>query len=178
MVSDQRLGNGSVGAVYLARDLKSNRQLACKVHNFDKLRTLERQQQAIRRVNNESNILGKLKHVGFLHACPTRKRQLLTTSQPNILKFEYAFRSQHTLYTFVELATGGDLFSTVLYHRQGVPPQLARLILYQIVRAVRHLHKHNLTHRDLKPENIFFADGPSGNSRVIVGDLGFATGTT
>lgn len=79
-VSGQRLGDGSVGAVYLAGDLQSGRQLACKIHNLDKLRTLERQQQAIRRVNDESDILSKLKHVGFLHASPSGKWHLLTYS--------------------------------------------------------------------------------------------------
>lgn len=100
----------------------------------------------------------------------------LTLAKPNIQRFEYAFRSRHTLYTFIELATGGDLFSTMLFYNEEFPPQLAQLIIYQVVRAVRHLHRQHLTHRDLKPENIFFADGPSGKGRVIVGDLGFATG--
>ncbi|KXJ97462.1 kinase-like domain-containing protein [Microdochium bolleyi] len=156
VITDRRLGKGSVGSVYLAFDVRGNRQVACKIHNLDELRESRYQKHMIRRVIDESDILGKIRH-------------------PNILHFEYAFRSRHTLYTFIELATGGDLFSTVLFYNESVPPQLAQLIIYQIVRAVRHLHRHHLTHRDLKPENIFFADGPSGKGRAIVGDLGFAT---
>ncbi|KAH7041047.1 kinase-like domain-containing protein [Microdochium trichocladiopsis] len=158
IIFDRRLGNGSVGTVHLALKVRSNRQVACKIHDLDKLRSLKGQQQTVRRVNDESDILAKLHH-------------------PNILRFEYAYRSRHTLYTFIELATGGDLFSTVLFHEDSFPATLAQLIVYQIVRAIRHLHRQNLTHRDLKPENIFFADGPSGQGRVIMGDLGFATGT-
>lgn len=102
----------------------------------------------------------------------------LTLPQPNIVKFEYGYRSRHTLYTFIELATGGDLFSTVLFHQERFPCSIAQLIIYQVVRATRHLHRQRLIHRDLKPENIFFADGPLGTGRVIVGDLGFTTGTS
>ncbi|KAG7518182.1 dual specificity protein kinase CLK4-like isoform X1 [Solea senegalensis] len=38
------------------------------------------------------------------------------------------------------------------------PIEHIRLMSYQIIRAVRFLHKNKLTHTDLKPENILFID--------------------
>ncbi|XP_034545881.1 dual specificity protein kinase CLK1 isoform X2 [Notolabrus celidotus] len=41
---------------------------------------------------------------------------------------------------------------------QPFPVEHIRHMAYQIVRAVRFLHKNKLTHTDLKPENILFID--------------------
>ncbi|XP_054647537.1 dual specificity protein kinase CLK4 isoform X1 [Dunckerocampus dactyliophorus] len=41
---------------------------------------------------------------------------------------------------------------------QPFPIKHIRQMAYQIIRAVKFLHKHKLTHTDLKPENILFID--------------------
>ncbi|XP_029589095.1 dual specificity protein kinase CLK4 isoform X2 [Salmo trutta] len=41
---------------------------------------------------------------------------------------------------------------------QPFPVEHIRIMAYQIIRAVRFLHKNKLTHTDLKPENILFVD--------------------
>lgn len=96
--------------------------------------------------------------------------------KPNLPTFEYAFRSKHTLYTFTELATGGDLFSMRLV-RGVFTEKDCKFVIQQVVNALRYLHKGGIAHRDLKPDNILFAAGPEVMSRVILSDLGLAKST-
>ncbi|KAI1105957.1 kinase-like protein [Jackrogersella minutella] len=154
IISNRILGSGAFASVHLAVDAKTGKQLACKVHDLDRLRRSPHSGDQIRRIVDETDILGKLRH-------------------PNLPIFVYAIRSRHTLYTFTELATGGDLFSMRLV--QGVfTEQDSKLVLLQIVNAIKYLHEGGIAHRDLKPENVLFATGPHVTGRVIVGDLGFA----
>ncbi|KAI0010321.1 kinase-like protein [Xylariaceae sp. FL0662B] len=142
------LGYGAYGAVHLAVDVETARQLVCKIHDLDQIRRRAHSQDTIRRIMHETDILGKLKH-------------------PNILKFEYAFRSHHTIYTFTELATRGDLFSMYIRYDEFTERQI-KFVIQQVVSALCYLR--GVAHRDLKPENIFFTTG----HRVILGDFGFA----
>ncbi|KAI0879630.1 kinase-like domain-containing protein [Hypoxylon argillaceum] len=147
------LGRGAFTDVHLAINLKTGQQVACKIHRIDQFRQSLWSTSIIRRIVDETNILSRLTH-------------------PNLLKFEAAFRSPDTLYTFTELATGGDLFSVRLRYPDGVPELDTKVIIRQIVEAVSYLHDQNVAHRDLKPENVFLATGPTIMTRVIVGDFG------
>ncbi|KAI1460640.1 kinase-like protein [Annulohypoxylon moriforme] len=154
VISNRVLGSGSFASVHLAVDVKTGKQLACKIHDLDYLSRFAHPQDLIQRILDETDILGKLRH-------------------PNLPIFEYAFRSRHTLYTFTELATGGDLFSMRLV-RGAFTEQDAKLVILQIVNAIKYLHTGGIVHRDLKPENVLFSTGPHATGRVIVSDLGFA----
>ncbi|KAI3336426.1 kinase-like protein [Xylariaceae sp. AK1471] len=152
LITDRIVGRGGLAVVYLAANPKTGQQVACKIHRFHKF---QRSPSIVRRILNETNILSRLSH-------------------PNLLKFEAAFRSSDTLYTFTELATGGDLFSMRDQYPDGLPEMDVKVIVRQILAAVSYLHEQNVAHRDIKPENVFFATGPTHMTRVIVGDLGFA----
>ncbi|KAI0382921.1 kinase-like domain-containing protein [Hypomontagnella monticulosa] len=160
IITDRTIGSGAFATVRLATNVQTGKQLACKIHDLDRLRRLADTEDLVRRAFDETDLLGKLRH-------------------PNLPTLEYAFRSAHTLYTLyvdTELATGGDLFS-MRVSRGTLDEQECKFIIGQIVNAIRYLHKGDIVHRDLKPENVFFATGPDLRSRVIVGDLGFARST-
>lgn len=50
----------------------------------------------------------------------------------------------------------------------------ACLIVYQVLRALEHLHRQGICHRDLKPENILMST-PAPGARVILADFGHST---
>ncbi|KAI1368443.1 kinase-like domain-containing protein [Xylaria arbuscula] len=175
LVKERLLGNGALAAVHLAVNLKSGRQLACKIHRLDHFQQLPGYSSTIRRILDETNILSRVAHVRVSsHTDALHHLEYADRAKPNLLKFVAAFRSSNILYTFTELAMGGDLFSIRLRYQDGLPEMDIKFIIRQILEAIHYLHQHQIAHRDLKPENIFLATGPTLPARIIVGDLGFA----
>lgn len=63
------------------------------------------------------------------------------------LVFEYI---EHTLLQVLEASPG------------GLPPEVVRRYVWQLVRAVQWCHQHNVVHRDIKPENLLVKAAPPG----------------
>ena len=57
----------------------------------------------------------------------------------------------------MELVSGGDLFDRIV-ERGKYSESNARLVMRQLLSAVKYLHARNIVHRDLKPENILLLD--------------------
>lgn len=53
----------------------------------------------------------------------------------------------------MELVSGGDLFDRIV-ERGKYSEANAKLVMQQLLSAVKYLHARNIVHRDLKPENI------------------------
>ena len=56
-------------------------------------------------------------------------------------------------------------------------PEESCFIVYQIIRAVQHLHQQQITHRDIKPENILM-ESTASYTRVVLTDFGSAIRAT
>ncbi|UPK93927.1 hypothetical protein LCI18_004862 [Fusarium solani-melongenae] len=153
-VTERRLGQGAEAAVCLANEVSTGKQLVCKIVNLDKIQGRNAQED-IRRKFQEADILRQLRH-------------------PNILPYVDAITSPHTLYTFTELASGGDLMSFLFRH--GTAKEFdARIIIRQVVRGLCYLHEKGIVHRDLKPENILLAYSPKiAYHRVMLSDFGIS----
>ncbi|KAG9253865.1 kinase-like domain-containing protein [Emericellopsis atlantica] len=153
-VTKRCLGQGSDGSVYLALNTKTKKQLVCKVVDLDSLQGKGRRgKDQRRRKLQETDILRQLQH-------------------PNILAYVDAICSPHTLYTFTELASGGDLMSFFFRHER-IPEFDTRIIIRQIVRGLSYLHSKGIVHRDLKPENVLMAYSPSiSHHRIVLADFG------
>jgi cyclin-dependent kinase-like len=54
---------------------------------------------------------------------------------------------------------------------RGAPPSIIRYIMWQLLAALAHCHKHRVVHRDVKPENILV--DPNG-MQVKLCDFGFS----
>ncbi|TCD61301.1 Meiosis-specific serine/threonine-protein kinase mek1 [Steccherinum ochraceum] len=152
LVTSHSLGSGSFATVRLAMDTSqsAHRQVACK--------TLKRKSSDKRSsVVKEAQILGALNH-------------------PNINRVFDVVTDQKFIHIFLELCTGGDLFSYIS-HYESTGYRLcegeAQYIMYQLLQGLEYLHERLISHRDLKPENILlFSPGPY--PRIQIADFGLA----
>ncbi|MFO0914189.1 MAG: protein kinase [Pirellulales bacterium] len=145
-VLERLLGSGGMGKVYRARDKVSGRTVAIK--SLHKKR--QRDDRAIARFLQESQILGKLRH-------------------PNIVRTEGLGRFPGGGYFIVmEFVDGADLQTRL--ESGPLPPEQAVSMVLQVALAVQHAHDRGIVHCDLKPSNVLI--GKDG--RVFVTDFGFA----
>ncbi|KAL6697645.1 kinase-like domain-containing protein [Trichoderma pleuroticola] len=152
IISPRCLGTGAEGAVYLATDSKTKRQLVCKLVNLGRQDGKMPREELYRKLQ-EIDVLRQLKH-------------------PNILPYIDAVISPHSLYIFTELASGGDLVSFINRH-EFIQELDCRIILRQVVRGLAYLHRKGIIHRDLKPENILLAYSPKiAYHRIMLSDFG------
>ncbi|PHH84490.1 hypothetical protein CDD83_1858 [Cordyceps sp. RAO-2017] len=151
-ISQRCLGQGAEGVVCLATEVETRRQLVCKVVDLTAAKG-KNAPDGLRRRLQEADVLRQLQH-------------------PNILPYVDAIISPHSLYMFMELATGGDLWS-FLYQRGAVSEFETRVIVRQVVRALDYIHHKGVVHRDLKPENILLAYSPNSKChRIMLSDFG------
>ncbi|KAF7799302.1 hypothetical protein EIP86_010534 [Pleurotus ostreatoroseus] len=146
------LGTGSFATVHLGMDVSQStyKQVACKIMKRKKDQRLEKMMKEVR-------ILTGLNH-------------------PSINRVYDVLHDESFLYIFLQLCTGGDLFSYIVNHKD---PELrlhegeAKYIMYQLILGLKYLHDKSISHRDLKPENILlYAPGPY--PRIQLADFGLA----
>lgn len=144
---EQKLGEGSYGAVYLAKDLDLDRQLAIKVLSaggFD--------QETIKRFEREARMLSELLH-------------------PNIVRvFRMGYLKGKIPFLAMELVDGISL-RDLLRREKNLNCQDALLIMKQLSGALGHAHAARILHRDLKPENILLL-ARDGGFIVKLADFG------
>jgi len=143
-----KIGEGTYGVVYQARDKKSNEIVALK-----KVR-MERETDGIPiTALREISILQKLKHPNIVHLM-----EVVVGDKPDsmFLVFEYV---EHDLADLVDsMRTGGFSESEV------------KCIIIQLLRAVSHLHDNWILHRDLKLSNLLF----NNKGQLKLADFGLA----
>ncbi|OCH94717.1 kinase-like protein [Obba rivulosa] len=148
VVTSHCLGSGSFATVHLAMDASAYRQVACK--------SIKRKSRdAIDKVMKEVNILISLDH-------------------PNINRVYAANHDSSFLHIFLELCTGGDLFSYIVGHKDSrLCEGETKYIMYQLLKGLKYLHDKLISHRDLKPENILL-HSPGPYPRIQIADFGLA----
>jgi serine/threonine protein kinase len=140
----QKIGQGGMGTVFLARDRELDRAVALKV-----LTTAPDNADAIARMVTEARITARLEHPSIV---PVHDAGVLPDG-----RFYYAMK----------LVRGKRLDE----QHHGRQELSERLQLFQkICDAVAFAHAHGFIHRDLKPQNIML--GPFGE--VLVLDWGVA----
>ena len=149
-VIERELGRGGMATVYLARDLKHERQVAIKV-----LRPELSAAIGPERFLREIAITAQLDHP---HILP-----LLDSGEAGPEPF---------LYYVMPLVEGESLRDRLSRERQlplGEAIQIAR----EVAGALSYAHSRGVIHRDIKPENILLANG-----HARVADFGIARAVT
>ncbi|TFY50323.1 hypothetical protein EVG20_g11586 [Dentipellis fragilis] len=150
VVTSHCLGTGGFATVHLAMDKVASRQVACKTIGLKK--DAERET-----VMKEVKILLAMDH-------------------PNISRILDVEEDGKFLHIFLELCTGGDLFTYISSHKAKAGRMCegeAKYIMYQIFKGLKYLHDKMISHRDLKPENVLlYTPGPY--PRIQIADFGLA----
>jgi hypothetical protein len=137
-------GEGRAATVYLAHDLKHDRDVAIKVLHADLGAAL-----GADRFLSEIRTTARLQH-------------------PHILPLLDSGDADGLLYFVMPLATGETLRARLERERQ-LPIDDAVLIAREVADALGHAHGLGVIHRDIKPENILLQGG-----HALVADFGIA----
>jgi tRNA A-37 threonylcarbamoyl transferase component Bud32 len=145
---DQVIGRGGMGAVYRARDMRLDRDVAIKVVRAELLDDPE----ARTRFRREAQIVARLQHPAI------------------VAVFDYGTFADGSAFLVMELVRGDDL-RHLLRHEGSLTVDRALPLLTALCGAVDAAHREGVLHRDLKPENILLV---KQDSRVKVLDFGVA----
>ena len=141
---ERELGHGAMATVYLARDVKLNRQVAIKV---------------------------LLPELGYVLGPERFRREIAVAtkmSHPHILPIYDSGEAAGELYYVMPFVAGESLRARLFRERQLSLDEALR-IAAEVASALDHSHRHGIIHRDIKPENILLEDG-----QALVADFGIA----
>ena len=142
---ERELGRGGMATVYLANDVKHDRQVAIKVLHPELSVTIGSD-----RFEREIKVAAKLQH-------------------PHILGLFDSGDADGLLYYVMPFVKGESLRDRL--DREGqLPVDDAIQITLEVADALGHAHAQNIIHRDIKPENILLANG-----HALVADFGIAS---
>ena len=97
------------------------------------------------------------------------EKEIMTVSNPWIVKLKYSFQDELFLYLVMEFLPGGDLMN-LLMKKEILTEDEARFYTAEMILAVDSVHKLNCIHRDLKPDNILI----DKNGHIQLSDFGLA----
>lgn len=137
----KEIGQGGMGAVYLAVDKLLNRKVAIKELKMDdhKKKDPDAYSVTIKRFQREAQILAQLNH-------------------KNIVSVYDVIEQNGSQYIIMEFLDGKDL-EQILEQLGGVMPMdQAASIMSDTCLALDYIHQRSIIHRDIKPSNIFILD--------------------
>ena len=141
---ERELGQGGMATVYLARDLKHDRQVALKVLRPELAATL-----GLDRFLLEIRTTAQLTH-------------------PHILPLHDSGEAAGFLYYVMPFVEGETLRDRLNRDKQ-LPLDDALQLTREVADALSYAHAHGVVHRDIKPENILLESG-----HAVVADFGIA----
>lgn len=147
---ETKLGQGGMGAVYLAQQLNIERKVAIKVMR----KGLDSGKEYIERFLREANVASQVSH-------------------PHMVSiYDFGQLEDGGLFIVMEYLDGVTLGERVLDNPLTIDQALE--VTSQLCAALAAAHAGGIVHRDLKPDNIFLLDMPGGDIFVKVLDFGIA----
>jgi len=141
---ERELGEGGMATVYLAADLKHDRQVAIKVLRPE-----------LAAVIGADRFLSEIKTTANLQ-------------HPHILPLFDSGAADGFLYYVMPLVEGETVRDRIAHEKQ-LPIADAVRIASEVASALDYAHRRGVIHRDIKPENILLHDGSA-----LVADFGIA----
>src|SRR6266404_2537238 len=141
---ERLLGQGGMGAVYLATHLGTERFVALKLIMPQFMR--------------EARAAGRLRHPNVV----------------DVTDFGFARAGKESVAYLVMEYLDGCTLSDVLAEEKRLPLYWVVDILEQVCAAVHEAHQQGIVHRDLKPDNIRLEPNGLGGYRIKVLDFGIA----
>ncbi len=147
---EKRLGQGGMGAVYLAEHVRMHKPFAVKVLHKE----MGRLSEAVFRFEREAVAAGRVDH-----------EHLVTAT-------DFGQLPDDSMYLVLEYVPGQNL-GTLL--AEGALPTIRALkIARQIAAALEAIHAVGIIHRDVKPDNVMLVERPGGEDFVKLLDFGMA----
>jgi len=142
----RKLGQGGMGAVYEATQVRLQRQVALKV------------------LPNELTV-----DPAFLERFYREARAAAALNHPNIIQVHDIAEDRGTHFFSMEYVDGESLQDR-LKREDKLPTRDALEIVESVAKALRYAHRHSIIHRDIKPDNVML----SAEGHVKLADLGLA----
>jgi serine/threonine protein kinase len=144
------LGQGGMGAVYLAQQSRPRRTVAVKVLIHSSIVNTVSHRDFLARFRREADAIAALDHINIMPI------------------YEYGEQEQLAFLVMPHI-TGGSL-REVLVRRHILPLHETLSIIEQAAAALDYAHSRGIVHRDIKPGNMLFhSDG-----RLLLADFGLA----
>ncbi|MBX3157955.1 MAG: protein kinase [Deltaproteobacteria bacterium] len=150
----KKLGEGGMGAVYLATHVTLEKQVALKILHGE----FSRKQDLVDRFMQEAKAASRVRH-------------------ENVIDISDFGASDGFVFFAMELLKGHDLHEEVARARlagQLLPWARSKKIFLQICAALAAAHSHGIIHRDLKPENVYLVEFLGEPDFVKLLDFGIA----
>ncbi len=148
----QKLGEGGMSYVYLAKEISSEATVAIKVLSP----RLASDKSSVERLRREAGLAMRLDH-------------------PNVCRILRLGESEDGLIYLVMPFLKGELLSDREVRGGPMDITLGVTLLKQMCAGLHHAHELQIIHRDLKPENVMLVpDDGGGAERAVVMDFGLA----
>ena len=147
-IRTSKLGEGTYGVVYRAKDQKGQ-----EIYALKKIRLNAEEEGIPSTAIREISLLKELNHINIV-----KLYEVLHTPKKLTLVFEYV---EQDLKKIIDGAGG-----------KGLDIKLTKSFLYQLLRGVDFIHKNKVLHRDLKPQNLLI----NKNNILKIADFGLARG--
>lgn len=139
------IARGAMGIVFLARDLKLDREVAIKVLLADAFTT----KSEVERFKLEARTVARLTH-------------------PNIVPVFSVLEHEELLLYIMQFVQGETLEQMIA--RGPMDPDVVEAIVVMMAEGLAYAHEQNIVHRDVKPANVIVDE----RGRAIIMDFGIA----
>ena len=142
----KKLGEGKMGAVFLAQDTAASRKVALKLLPAE----LAADAEFLDRFRHEARATGKLNHINIVTA--------------------FSMGEDAGQHFYVMEYCEGESLESILAREKFLRFDKALEITLQIAHGLKHAHDHSIVHRDIKPGNVMLT--PEGVVKIL--DMGLS----